>query len=121
MTVTCIVAGADLPAPSTADTVTVAVPPWYFAAVTVSEQVSVAVPQLEGETAIPGLPAVATDAGTKVLLVLATEKRRAPVPLTVNGSAVDVVVELASIETSGKAVIVGTGRVPSVPMASMRP
>ena len=118
---TWIVAGADLPAPSTADTVTVAVPPWYGAAVTVSEQVSVAVPQLEGETVIPGLPAVATDAGTRVPLVLATKRCRAPVPLTVKGRAEDVVVELASIETSDKAVIVGTGKVASAPIASMRP
>jgi hypothetical protein len=76
---------------------------------------------LDGETVTPGLPGAATDAGTKVLLVLATEKCRAPVPLTVKVRAADVVVELASIETSDKAVIVGTGKVPNAPIASTRP
>jgi hypothetical protein len=56
-----------------------------------------------------------------VPLVLATEKWRLPVPLTVKGRAADVVVELASIEISGRLVIVGGGRVPSAPIASMCP
>lgn len=118
---TCSVAGADRPAPSTADTVTVAVPPWYCAAVIFNEQVNVVVPQSDGEIATPGAPAPATDGGIRVLLVLATEKWRPPVPLTVKDKAAEVVEELASIEVSARLVIVGTGKVPSAPMASMRP
>jgi hypothetical protein len=44
-----------------------------------------------------------------------------PVPLTVKGSAADVVEELASMETSERLVMVGVGKVPSAPIASTRP
>ncbi len=121
VTVTCIVAGAARPAPSTADTVSVVVPPWYWAAVTVSEQVRVVEPQSAGETATPAVPAAATVAGTNVLLVLVTVKWSAPVPLTVKGSADEVVDEPASMATSVRLVMVGAAKVPSAPIASTRP
>jgi hypothetical protein len=52
---------------------------------TVKEQVSVETPQSAGVMVTPADPAATTDAGIEDVLLLVTEKCRAPVPLTVNG------------------------------------
>lgn len=84
-------------------------------------QVNVVDPQSDGATEIPAPPEAPTDSGMSEGLVLVTEKWRVPVPLIVKGKAVDVLEELASIETSARLVIVGAANVPSAPIASMRP
>jgi hypothetical protein len=51
---------------------------------TVSEQVRVETPQSAGVIVTPGDPAATTEAGMADVLLLVTEKCRAPVPLTLN-------------------------------------
>ena len=75
---------ADRLAPSTAATVKVTVPPGPLAGMTVNEHVRVDTPQLAGVIVTPADPAATTEAGMEDVLLLVTEKCRAPVPLTVN-------------------------------------
>jgi hypothetical protein len=48
-------------------------------------QVIVVTPQPEGAIVTPGEPAATIEGGINTALLLATEKCRLPVPLTVNG------------------------------------
>lgn len=78
VTVTVIDAGAGRLAPSSADTVTLTVPPGPAAGMTDSEHVIVVTPQSDGVMVTPGDPAATMAAGIEVVLVLVTEKCNGP-------------------------------------------
>jgi hypothetical protein len=75
---------ADRLAPSTAATVRLTELFGPFAGVTMRKHVNVETPQSAGVMLTPAEPAATTDAGIADVLLLVTEKCKAPVPLTVN-------------------------------------
>ena len=71
------------------------------------------------ENVTPGCPALTTEFGTRLGLLLLTVKCSTPVPVTLSGCAAVLVLPL--LAWSDSAVMVGVGSVAKAPSASIRP